>query len=496
MSNLININSGHIIAKNTLINLAGQGLPLLAALFCIPSILSGLGTDRFGILTLAWMIIGYFSLFDLGLGRALTQIIAIKLGDGDTIELPGLVWTTLVVMIIMGVVAAIIAFAVSPFLIEKVFKMPSQLHAESLHAFYILSASIPIVILSSAFIGILSAFQRFDIINIVRIPLALTNFIVPLLVIPFSNSLVPITILLALSRLASCIAMYFLCLHVMPLLRMRRKIFMLREIRPLFSFGGWMTITNIIGPIMVYLDRFLIGTVISVTAVAYYATPYEMITKLWIIPNALVATLFPTFAANANGEPSNTVQILSKSIAATLIIIFPVVLTIVTFSHEGLEFWLGNKFALNSAQVLQWLAAGVFINCMAQVFFALIQGRGRPDITAKFHLLELIFYIPFLWWVLRDFGIVGAAAIWTLRIAIDGILMLLAAQWLTPFVGKLSLKISSCVIVLFIVLVICALPESLTIRLILFCFSFFIFLTISFLYLRRNNMLGIIPRNL
>ena len=67
---------GKSIVKNTFINLAGQGLPLLVGLFTIPLIIKGLGVERFGILTLAWMVIGYFSFFDLGLGRALTQIIA------------------------------------------------------------------------------------------------------------------------------------------------------------------------------------------------------------------------------------------------------------------------------------------------------------------------------------------------------------------------------------------------------------------------------------
>lgn len=57
-----------------------------------------------------------------------------------------------------------------------------------------------------------------------------------------------------------------------------------------------MTVTNIVGPLMTYMDRFLIGAFISVTAVAYYATPYEVVTKFWLIPSALVGVLFPAFS--------------------------------------------------------------------------------------------------------------------------------------------------------------------------------------------------------
>jgi len=490
--NLDSLTSSKVLARNTVWNLLGQGAPMVMALFAIPVLVKGLGVDRFGVLTLAWVVIGYFSLFDLGLGRALTQIVAKRLGKEEAIELPRLVWTALAIMAIMGVIGAVIAGSLSPLLIAKIFKMPDQLRPESLHAFYILSASIPIVILSSGFVGILTAHQRFDLINAVRIPLGLANFIVPLLVLPFSTSIASITLLLALSRLASCVAQYWLCLGAMPSLR-REKRFMPMAIKPLFSFGGWMTVSNIIGPLMVYLDRFVIGAVISVTAVAYYATPYEMVTKLWIVSGALVATLFPAFAATNNSDASRTIQLLSKSIAATFILIFPIVLVIVTFSQEGLMIWLGKDFANNSAPVLQWLAAGVFINCLAQVIFALIQGRGRPDLTAKIHLLELLFYLPLLWWALKQYGIVGAAVTWTLRVTIDGILLLWASQRLIPFARNVTLKLSGCVIMASIVLALCGLPDSLTVRSILFGVTSLIFTPFSLLYLWRNGILGIMP---
>jgi O-antigen/teichoic acid export membrane protein len=487
-----NLHSGKVIANNTLINIIGQVLPLLVGIITIPALIEGLGIERFGVLTLAWMFIGYFSLFDLGLGRVLTQIIANRLGNEDAIELSGLVWTALAIMAIVGVIGSIIAGLLSPLLIAKVFKMSDQLRQESLHAFYFLAASIPVVILSSGFVGILAAYQRFDLINAVRLPLGLATFILPLLVLPYSNSIASITLLLALSRLASCIAQYWLCLRVMPALN-RGKRCIPEAVIPLFSLGGWMTVTNIIGPLMVYLDRFVISAVISVTAVAYYATPYEIVTKLWIVPSALVATLFPAFAATNSSDASRIIQLLSKSIAAIFILIFPIVLFIVTFSQEGLMIWLGKDFANNSALVSQWLAVGVFINCLAQVVFALVQGRGRPDLTAKFHLLELLVYLPLLWWGLKQYGIAGAAVVWTLRVAVDGIMLLWITQHLIPVARKITLKISGYVIIASILFISCGFPESVIVRSIIFAMTSLAIAAASLFYLRRNGISGILP---
>src|SRR5215471_7527755 len=91
----VHLTSGRLLAKNTLWNLFGNCAPILVAVFCIPILIRTLGKERFGVLTLAWALIGYASLFDLGLGRALTQLVARKLGAGDEAEIPSLVWTSL-----------------------------------------------------------------------------------------------------------------------------------------------------------------------------------------------------------------------------------------------------------------------------------------------------------------------------------------------------------------------------------------------------------------
>ena len=427
---------GGRLARNVFWNLLGTGTPMLVAIIAIPVLIEGLGTARFGVLTLAWMVVGYFSLFDLGLGRAVTKLVAEKIGTRQVEEIPKLIWTAMSLMVVLGVLGAVVAAALSPWLVGGVLNIPTELQSETLTAFYLLSVSVPIVISATGLRGILEAHQRFGLINTVRIPLGMFTFLGPVAVLPFSNSLVAVVAVLVIARLVSVCAYVVLCFYVEPTLRHSVNVHR-SMVRPLINFGGWMTVTNIVSPLMVYMDRFLIGAVVSMTAVAYYATPQEVVTKLSIIPGALMGVMFPAFSTALVQDRTRAARLFDRTLNYIFISLFPAVLIIVTLAKEGLTFWLGSEFAANSTLVLQLLAVGVLINSFARVPSGLVQAAGRPDLTAKLHLFELPFYLLVLWWLVGAHGIIGAAMAWVLRVAVDTIVLFVMTHRLlsatTPF---------------------------------------------------------------
>lgn len=432
----IELTKGRVLASNTIWNIVGMVIPLVVAVFAIPPLVHGLGTERFGVLTLAWMLVGYFSLFDLGLGRALTKLVAEKLGAGQENEIPSLAWTALVLMVILGVLGAVISAALSPWLVTEVLKIPEHLQKESLHAFYLLAFAVPFVINSTGLLGILGAYQRFGMINAVRIPLGVFTFIGPLAVLPFSVSLFHIVAVLVAGRIVVMVVYLFLCLRIVGSLN-SGIVFRREVIKPLVSFGGWMTISNVLGPIMVYMDRFIIGSIVSMAAVAYYTTPYEMVTKLWLIPTAFVSVLFPAFSSVLQQDRDRAVRLFGRGINLIFLSLFPFILIIVTFSGEGLKLWLGAEFAINSTIVLQLLGVGVFINSLTHVPVGLTQGAGRPDLVAKTHVAELPFYVFILWWLLGKYGIVGVAIAWTVRVTADFVIFFSISSRLLPDAAKM-----------------------------------------------------------
>jgi O-antigen/teichoic acid export membrane protein len=452
--------SGRVIARNTIFNLIGHGAPMLVAIVAIPFLIAGLGTERFGVLTLVWMIIGYFSLFDLGLGRALTQLVAERLGNGREDEVVPLVWTGLALMAVLGLAGAAVLALITPWLVTGILNIPPPLQLETLRSSYLLACSIPFVISTAGLRGVLEAKQRFGLINAVRLPMGIFTFLGPLLVLPFTSNLFPIVVVAVGGRLVAWLIHLVLCFRVVP--ELRRGSRPSRALAfPLLRFGGWMTVSNLVSPLMVYLDRFLIGALLSMTAVAYYVTPYEVVTKLWLIPGALVGVLFPAFASSFLRDQRHTALLFDRGLKTAFISLFPLTLVLVAYADVGLAAWLGAEFAQNSTRVLQWLAIGVFINSLAQISFSILQGVGRPDLTGKLHLLELPLYLVALWWLVGAYGIEGAAIAWVGRIVIDSAVLLLLTTRYVPATTPAVRRESARMVVAIGALGVAALPLSL-----------------------------------
>jgi O-antigen/teichoic acid export membrane protein len=405
-----------------------------------PILLRELGTDRLGVLSLALVLIGYLSLLDLGLGRALTQLVAAHLGTDKEGEAPLFLWTYLSVTVAVALIGAAGLFLASGTIASRVLSLPDSLREETTQALWVLALSMPIVIATAGLRGFLEAHQRFGLLLLVRAPLGVFTYLGPLLVIPFTHSLVAVVGVLLVGRIVGLVVHLYFCIRVSPAIRRvtrPRRDLLLRMI----GFAAGTSVTNVISPFLAYLDRFLIGAVVSAAAVAYYAVPYDVVTRFSIAPVALTGVLFPAFATSFRRDIDRVNQLFMSGSKYVLLLMLPITLAVVSVGPDALTFWLGADFADRSALILQWLAVGVFVNSVAQIPFAFIQGAGRPDLTARLHVAELIIYAPVLWWLVSNWGIEGAAIAWVARVCVDTIALLMLSQHLLPATRRLVLQV-------------------------------------------------------
>ena len=326
--------SGRSLASNTLWNLFGNCFPVVVAVVCLPVLKRGLGTERLGIMSLAWVLIGYFSLFDLGLSRALTKLVAERIAQRRQSEIPSLIWTSLSLMTAVGIVGSILTFLIAPYLVERLLKVPASLSHEALGSFYWLGAAVPIVVLTAGLRGVLEAVQHFRLATAIRVPMGIFSYVGPVALLPFTHSLIPDYCGACVGE-DSCLRCPFLGLLSRVAHFTRGFGFHAPSVKPLFLFGGWMTVSNVLGPVMVTFDRFLIGSIISIAAVAYYSIPYEVVTKLWLISSALIGVLFPVFSATNSVNRARLAFLYESGVKYIFVFLLPLTLVLVIFAQEG-----------------------------------------------------------------------------------------------------------------------------------------------------------------
>jgi O-antigen/teichoic acid export membrane protein len=444
--------TGKLLTRNTLLNFIGQAGPLLVGIAAIPFIIQGLGVERFGLLSIAWLAPEYFTFIDLGIGRATTKYVAEALGNGDKEQLSRVAWTAMIAQFGLGLLGTLSVISITPFLIEHILNIPPALAAEGKAIFQLLALSVPLVLVTGSVTGILAAAQRFDLVNAVSASFNTANPVLTLIgVLWFDWHLTEIVALLVASRFFALVAHYWLCIRVFPSFKAPR--FYPAELRTLLAFGGWVTVSSLVVPILLYLDRFIIGASLTMAAVAYYSIPYEIVTRLWIIPASLATTLFPAFSMlTGQKQPERLAALLARSMKWMLLTLGPAVVVITAFAGDILEIWLGLDFARESSLALQILAVGILINCMVHVQYAMVQALGRPDLTAKFHLLQLPLHGFLVWWLVGLWGITGAALAQSIRLGVEALLLLVAACRMTslPFSSLISDKILQSSLFLFL----------------------------------------------
>lgn len=421
--------SAAVLARNTTFNLASEGWLAVVLFVTIPFLVRFLGEEEFGLFSLAWVVVGYLAFLDIGVSRATTKFVSEHLGQGNRSQIASLTRTALAANCAMGLAAATIAFAISPFLIRNVFKIPATLHAQTMSVFIAVAVALPVLLIQGVLRAVLSSYQRFDWINLVNVSAISAQWVVATILAWKGHGIVVVVWVAVLARLIMDVAYFLLLLRLLPDLLSRLSI-RLGMLRRLVEFGAWVTVSQVISPLLVYLDRILIAAFGSLAAVTVYAVPTEVFNRLSVFPSSLVSTLFPAFSerGTVDTEKGGLTRFYDLATRYLGVALLPFFLLLAFEAKDILAVWMGAQFALQGARVFQILTIGAFFNYLAKLPFTAVQALDRPDLPAKFHLLELPLYVVLCLILIPSWGIVGAAIAWTIRVSLDAFLLFWAAH--------------------------------------------------------------------
>lgn len=410
------------VIKNVLWNFLGHGVLLAFAFVATPFIIRSLGADMYGVYALTGIVIGYFSFLDLGLGTAVVKYIAEYLAQEDTEKISGVFWSSFLIYFFLGLIGVAAIALSSGFLVNRFFVIPAGLKPAAIAALRISSLAFLASMLLGVSSGILRAAGRFDIFNRIMALLGILQISLTVLLLLMKYSLPEIIVSNVLVQSFGVYLFWRAGVRVLPALRAFS--FSPALLAKMFKFGGFVTISSIVGPVLANMEKIFLTAMRPVAYLTYYTVPFSLVDKLSVVRSSFSSVLFPTFSYLHGAEKDHFAKELHER--STLYVLFFYAFAMVFFAVFGRKFlfwWLGEDFSRESSQILIILSFAGLVNALAAPAIVALQGIGKPHLPAFFHFIETVVYIPVSLFFIHKWGAQGAAFAWLFRVLLDACLL-------------------------------------------------------------------------
>lgn len=427
------------IARNSFLTLLSAVVPAVVMLVTVPFFLQTIGTARYGVLAVFWLILLYAGQADFGLSRALTRRVA-EIGDADSSKRAVVFWSALSVVAVLGLILAACTAFFAAWFVAGPFDMSAELRREAEASTVLLAACVYVLASFGVTQGFLAGREKFGAFASSAILGNSAIQILPLLCAIFlSVELTDLVLATLFGRLLGLMLSVAQC--------WRNGIggegiaISRAEIVDLLQFGKWIMVSVLTRPLMVTLDRLVIASQLGAVAVAIYTIPFQVASRFQMLPQAVWQALYPRVSSlndiEARALARQTLDLLVMGTA-------PVAAALICLADPLLRLWLGENLDERSIFLAQVMLASFWISSVAMVCLGYMYSRSQSRFGGVLHVLELPIYAVALLLAANAYGLLGIAAAFALRIAIDAaILAAKSGLWRGINAGRIFLALGT-----------------------------------------------------
>ena len=276
---------------------------------------------------------------------------AFKLHDAPQRERVRVLLTTIALNSGLGLAGGAILFVFGKFLLLHIVSVPDDLKPEIAQSIPWIACLFPLTLVLGVLIGALESRERFLLANVLQTTGSTLSLVAPLVAaILIGPSLAMVIPAVAAAQGANLL----LALSVVHRLEgpFDFAAFDRQEAKGLLTYGGWISVSNVVAPLLATADQFLIGSVLGVAAVTHYAVPMNFVSRSLIIPVALVRAFFPRMSS-LPGEEAKTLA--SRAFTPLAYGYAAICAPAIIGAHTFFRYWMSADFAQVAAPVAEIL---------------------------------------------------------------------------------------------------------------------------------------------
>jgi O-antigen/teichoic acid export membrane protein len=447
-----------MLLRNSLWHLSGSAVPALVALATVPLLIRGVGLEGFGIITLITSVVGYFGIVDLNLSTGSIRYLSQFHANSEDESFRETFWFGLMFYIGIGLLGGVLLMALAATLLNQFFEISTALHDDALRALRIAALGFALTQLQNYLLVVPQAIQRYDrsaqgeaffgvLVNVLSATVAMAGG-------GIEGVIAARVIVSAINTLWLVWLLRHLCIPLQP----RWPGPAIRQ--ALTSFSVYAYLSRLASLLHQHADKLIIGALAGPVALAFYAVPNQLASRVLGLTYRLGSVIYPRVSALAATGQREPLRLLYLDATRWLTYLNLAALGLIALTgEEFLRRWVGPAFVEEAYPVLLLVTLGLLLDSLTTIPSLVNDGLGHPRLTGGFALARGLIGVPLVYLGTQLAGIIGAASAHLLASVLMGTLFLvyvhgrsvpvtLADTWRLAWLPALGVGIAALLLVL------------------------------------------------
>jgi O-antigen/teichoic acid export membrane protein len=397
------------IVENIFSNWASLVVSIAISFLVTPIIVHSLGNETYGTWTLIASVTGYFTVLDFGVNTAIVRYISSSYAQNDHEQARKVYSTSLAIFAAVALILLIFS-VVFGFFFQTLFKL-YQIPQLYLYTVFLFSAmDLAFGLLFSVYLGALSGLQEFKFINGSSIIINILKSVAVVYLLTHGYGLLTLALLQVGSTLVRAFCQYWRIKTGYKFLFFRRKYITRETVKHIYNYSIYSFIIAIALKLLFYTDSLVIGSMIGVSDVTFYAIPSSLLDYLEKFVWAMIAVLVPVISANeAAGKEGGNVNLYVVGTRYSLLVSMPVVISLYFYGNDFITLWMGAEIGERSRWVLRLLLIGFGFALSQLIAHGILKGISRHKVLAFILAIEAVVNLGMSVALAKPYGIEGVA---------------------------------------------------------------------------------------
>jgi glycosyltransferase involved in cell wall biosynthesis/O-antigen/teichoic acid export membrane protein len=364
---------------NAVSNYAYTAVTVVLALVMTPVLVHGLGKERYGIWTLIGSLVVYLEAFNFGFGTATMRFVGEFWTLGQKERARRAVATAVHILAVPGLIALIVG-GVLALSVTHLFNIPGGNEGAAALLMLIVAIDLAVSIPFDVFGGVLIARQRFELLNVTLIAVALLQAAGWVLVLALGGGLVALGVTTVALSLSAQIARYFMARRLLGGLSLSLRRFDRSLVRPMGSMSAWVAVAEVMLIVIQRMDVVVVAAVVSVPAAGVYAVGAKLAQLATQAVLPMANTFFPhATALSARKDDVGLARLVTSGTRLLMALALPALILLIFLAPQAITVWVGPGFG-DAALVTMLLAATTVVMSLTHTGSFALRGVGdvRP----------------------------------------------------------------------------------------------------------------------